>query len=68
MEDNGSIRLSRRTIETLIDLAENRLTDVTPADPYGAREIEMLQSCVVELKSMKINTKQAPSPRSALKR
>ncbi len=67
MENNGSIPLSRRTIETLIDLAENRLTGVTPADPLDARELDMLQSCVIDLKVMKINTKQAPAPRSAPK-
>ena len=43
--------LSRRSIETLIDLAENKLTQIIPFDRDGVREIKLLQSCVDELKS-----------------
>jgi len=43
--------LSRRSIETLIDLAENKLSQIIPFDRDGVREIKLLQSCVDELKS-----------------
>jgi hypothetical protein len=43
--------LSQRSIETLIDLAENKLSQIIPFDRDDAREIKILQSCVDELKA-----------------
>ncbi|MDA0231060.1 MAG: hypothetical protein O3B21_12845 [Proteobacteria bacterium] len=43
--------LTRRSIETLIDLAENKLSQIIPFDRDDVREIKLLQSCVDELKS-----------------
>ena len=43
--------LSQRSIETLIDLAENNLSQAIPIDRDDIREIKLLQSCVDELKS-----------------
>jgi hypothetical protein len=42
--------LSQRSIETLIDLAENKLSQIIPFDRDDVREIKVLQSCVDELK------------------
>ncbi len=43
--------LSQRSIETLIDLAENKLSHIIPFDRDDVREIKVLQSCVDELKA-----------------
>ncbi len=43
--------LSQRSIETLIDLAENKLSQIIPFDRDDVREIKVLQSCVDELKA-----------------
>jgi len=43
--------LSQRSIETLIDLAENKLSQIIPFDRDDVREIEILQPCVDELKA-----------------
>ena len=43
--------LSQRSIETLIDLAENKLSQITPFDRDDMREIEHLQSCVDKLEA-----------------
>ena len=43
--------LSRRSIETLIDLTENKLSQIIPFDRDDAREIKILQSCLDELKA-----------------
>ncbi len=43
--------LSQRSIETLIDLAENKLSQIIPFDRDDMREIKVLQSCVDELKA-----------------
>ena len=43
--------LSQRSIETLIDLAENKLSQIIPFDRDDMKEIKVLQSCVDELKS-----------------
>jgi hypothetical protein len=43
--------LSQRSIETLIDLAENKLSQIIPFDRDDVREIKLLHSCVDELKS-----------------
>ncbi len=43
--------LSQRSIETLIDLAENKLSQIIPFDRDDAKEIKILQSCVDELKA-----------------
>ena len=42
--------LTQRSIETLIDLAENKLSQIIPFDRDDVREINVLQSCVDELK------------------
>lgn len=44
--------LSRRTIDTLIDLAENKLTDIIPFDRDDMREIKLLRTCVDELRAI----------------
>ncbi len=44
-------RLSQRSIETLIDLAENKLSQIIPFDRDDIREIKLLQSRVDELKA-----------------
>jgi hypothetical protein len=49
----AAVVLSKRTIETLIDLAENKLTDIVPCDREDIREIKVLQSCVDELKCLR---------------
>jgi len=43
--------LSQRSIETLIDLAENKLSQIIPFDRDDMRETKLLQSCVDELKA-----------------
>ena len=43
--------LSQRSIETLIDLAENKLSQIIPFDRDDVREIKVLQSCVDELEA-----------------
>lgn len=45
--------LSSRTIDTLIDLAENKLTDIVPFDRDDVREIKSLQACVDELRTLR---------------
>ena len=42
--------LSQHSIETLIDLAENKLSQIIPFDRDDMKEIKILQSCVDELK------------------
>ena len=44
-------RLSQRSIETLIDLAENKLSQIIPFDRDDIREFKILRSCVDELKA-----------------
>jgi hypothetical protein len=56
--------LSKRTIETLIDLAENKLSDIVPFDREDVREIKVLQSCVDELKTLRTGASaEAPAHR-----
>jgi hypothetical protein len=43
--------LTQRSIETLIDLAENKLSQIIPFDREDVREIKLLQSCVDDLKA-----------------
>ena len=43
--------LSKRSIETLIDLAENKLSQIIPFDRDDVREVKVLQACVDELKA-----------------
>ncbi len=43
--------LSQRSIETLIDLVENKLSQIIPFDRDDMREIKILRSCVDELKA-----------------
>jgi hypothetical protein len=49
--------LSQRSIETLIDLAENKLSQIIPFDREDMKEIKLLQSCVDELKAGAIATR-----------
>ena len=49
--------LTHRSIETLLDLAENKLSDIVPFDREDMREIRALQSCLDELKALKFGTK-----------
>ena len=43
--------LSQRSIETLIDLAENKLSQIILFDRDDIREIKILRSCVDELRA-----------------
>jgi hypothetical protein len=55
--------LSQRSIETLIDLAENKLSQIIPFDRDDAKEIKILQSCVDELKAgapAAVNNRRSP--------
>ncbi len=45
--------LSRRSLETLIDLVENKLTDIVPFDRDDMKEIKALKSCADELKGIR---------------
>ena len=45
--------LSKRSIELLLDLAENKLSDIVPFDRDDLREIKTLQACVNELRAMR---------------
>lgn len=45
--------LSKRSIEVLLDLAENKLSDIVPFDREDVREIKSLQSCVNELRALR---------------
>lgn len=45
--------LSRRSLETLIDLVENKLTDIVPFDRDDMKEIKALKSCADELKAIR---------------
>jgi len=44
--------LSNRSIDTLIDLVDNKLTDIVPFDRDDVREIKSLKACVDELKAL----------------
>jgi hypothetical protein len=45
--------LSKRAIETLIDLAENKLTSICSFDREDMREIKALKTCLEELTAMR---------------
>ncbi|MEE9300312.1 MAG: hypothetical protein V3V17_04215 [Alphaproteobacteria bacterium] len=45
--------LSKRAIETLIDLAENKLTSICSFDREDMREIKALKTCLDELAAMR---------------
>lgn len=45
--------LSKRAIDTLIDLAENKLSDIYPFDREDQREIAQLKACIQELTTMR---------------
>ena len=52
--DRGrSDMLSKRSIELLMDLAENKLSDIVPFDRDDVREIKTLQACVNELRALR---------------
>ncbi|HLB07166.1 MAG TPA: hypothetical protein VJN41_05710, partial [Alphaproteobacteria bacterium] len=48
-----TMALTRRAIDMLIDLAENKLTSICSFDRDDAREIKELESCIRELSSMR---------------
>jgi len=62
------MNLTNRSIETLLDLAENKLSDIVPFDREDVREIRALQSCVDELKALKSGVKASGSPRRGRRR
>lgn len=45
--------LTRRAIDTLIDLAENKLTSICSFDREDLREIRELEVCIRELTAMR---------------
>lgn len=45
--------LTRREIDTLIDLAENKLTSICAFDREDLREIKELETCIRELAAMR---------------
>jgi len=45
--------LTKRSIELLMDLAENKLSDIVPFDREDLREIKTLQTCVNELRALR---------------
>lgn len=45
--------LSKRSLEVLLDLAENKLSDIVPFDREDVREIKTLHACVNELRAMR---------------
>ena len=45
--------LSKRSIDLLLDLAENKLSDIVPFDRDDLREIKTLQACVNELRALR---------------
>jgi hypothetical protein len=45
--------LSKRSIDLLLDLAENKLSDIVPFDREDMREIKILQTCVNELRALR---------------
>ena len=57
--------LSRRSIETLIDLAENKLSQIIPFDRDDVCEIKVLQSCVDELKADGTSSAEVTNRRAA---
>ena len=44
--------LSKRSVEVLLDLAENKLSDIVPFDREDMREIKSLRACVNELRAL----------------
>ena len=48
-----ALMLSSRSIDTLIDLVENKLTDIVPFDRDDVREIKGLEACVNELRELR---------------
>ena len=44
--------ISRRSIETLIDLVENKLSQIISVDRDNMKEFKTLQSCADELQAM----------------
>lgn len=51
--------LTSRTIETLLDLAENKLTAIIPFDREDMREVRALEHCLEELRALKTNPQKA---------
>ncbi len=49
------MHLSRQTIETLIDLVENKLSAMEVWDRSDRRELNQLQRCLRELSSLSAN-------------
>ncbi len=45
--------ISKRSLEVLLDLAENKLSDIVPFDRDDVREIKMLHACVNELRALR---------------
>ncbi len=45
--------LSKRSLELLLDLAENKLSDIVPFDREDVREIKTLHACVNELRALR---------------
>jgi hypothetical protein len=62
------MNLTTRTIDTLLDLAENKLSDIVPFDREDMREVRALQSCVDELKALKTGAKTSGAPRRGRRR
>lgn len=45
--------ISKRSFEVLLDLAENKSSDIVPFDRDDMREIKMLHACVNELRALR---------------
>jgi hypothetical protein len=45
--------LSKRSLEVLLDLAENKLSDIVPFDREDVREVKTLHTCVNELRALR---------------
>lgn len=62
------MNLTNRSIDTLLDLAENKLSDIVPFDREDMREVRALQSCVDELKALKSGAKSTSAPKRGRRR
>jgi len=51
-EGNGDMSLSERSLETLIDLIENKLSCLEVYDRDDARELANLEQCLKELRAL----------------
>jgi hypothetical protein len=64
----GVMSLSRRCVETLLDLVDNKLTSIQVCDRDDAREVQILECCKKELQALAETPRQGSDVMSFAKR